>query len=46
MQIIKDDNRPIFVAVDNNEVVLGYVFCIFEQYLDSNIFNRCKNIIY
>ena len=24
MQIIKDDNRPIFVAVDNNEVVLGY----------------------
>lgn len=44
MQIIKDDNRPIFVAVDNNEVVLGYVFCIFEQYLDSNILTDVKTL--
>lgn len=28
--IIADDNRPIFVAVDDNDYVLGYAFCIFK----------------
>lgn len=29
--LIADDERPIFVAVDDNEYVLGYAFCIFEK---------------
>lgn len=30
--LITDDERPIFVAVDDNEYVLGYAFCIFEKH--------------
>ncbi len=29
--LIADDERPIFVAVDDKEYVLGYAFCIFEK---------------
>ena len=29
--IIAADNTPIFVAVDENETVLGYAFCIYEE---------------
>ena len=32
--IIADDNTPIFVAV-NEEKVLGYAFCIYEEVKDS-----------
>lgn len=27
-EIIKDDNRPIYVATDSEDVVVGYAFCI------------------
>lgn len=36
-ELIHDDSRPIFVAVDDQERVLGYAFCIFQQHLDDNI---------
>lgn len=36
-KLIHDDSRPIFVAVDDQERVLGYAFCIFQQHLDDNI---------
>ena len=29
--IIIDDNTPIFVAVNEDEKVLGYAFCIYEE---------------
>ena len=32
MEIIKDDNCPIFVAVDENDYMLGYSFCIINEY--------------
>ena len=34
--LIHDDGRPIFVA-DDGGAVLGYAFCIFEQYVNDNI---------
>lgn len=34
--IIKDDNRPVYVAVDDNDEVLGYVFCILKEQPFSN----------
>ena len=37
MEIIADDKRPIFVGVDENEEVLGYAFCIFQQHKDSHV---------
>lgn len=42
--IIGDDNAPIFVAVDDNEEVLGYAFCRFIQHTNSNIFTDVKSL--
>lgn len=44
MTIIADDRRPIFVAVDENEEVLGYAFCVFQQHINSNIFTDVKTL--
>ncbi len=41
--IIADDNRPIFVADVNGEV-LGYAFCIFQQHIDNNILTDIKTL--
>ena len=32
LELVKDDSRPIFVAVDDSEYVMGYAFCIFEDH--------------
>lgn len=44
LAIILDDMRPIFVAVDENENVLGYAFCIFQQHLNNNILTDIKTL--
>jgi len=41
-ELIKDDTRPIFVA-DDGEVV-GYAFCIIQQYMDNNILTDIKTL--
>ena len=43
INIIKNDDRPIFVAIDN-DVVLGYAFCIFQQHKDNNILTDVKTL--
>lgn len=30
-ELIADDSRPIFVACDEQDSVLGYAFCVFQQ---------------
>uniref|UniRef100_UPI004055E1A4 N-acetyltransferase family protein n=1 Tax=Acetatifactor sp. TaxID=1872090 RepID=UPI004055E1A4 len=42
--IITDDSKPIFVAVDENEDVLGYAFCIFQQHINNNILTEIKTL--
>ncbi len=42
-EILKDENRPIFVAEENGQVV-GYAFCILVQYKDSNILTDIKTL--
>ena len=42
--IIKDDKTPILVAVDDDETVLGYAFCIFQQHLNNNILTDIKTL--
>lgn len=42
--IIADDHTPIFVAVDDKDVVMGYSFCIFKQFVDDNILTDIKTI--
>lgn len=36
LQIFKDDNKPIYVAVDANDNVVGYAFCELKQQPFSN----------
>ena len=42
--IIEDDTRPIFVAVDDNNDVSGYVFCIFQQHINNNILTDVRTL--
>ena len=42
--LIKDENRPIIVNVDENDEVLGYCFCIYQQHLDNSILTDIKTL--
>lgn len=42
--IIADENAPIFVAVDEQEEVLGYAFCRFIQHVNNNILTDIKTL--
>jgi len=42
--IIADDSKPIFVAVDEAEEVLGYAFCMFQQHINNNILTDIKTL--
>ncbi len=42
--IIYDDKTPIFVAVDEENRVVGYAFCIFQQHIGNNILTDIKTL--
>lgn len=42
--IIEDDAKPIFVAVDEADEVLGYAFCVFIQHMNNNILTDIKTL--
>lgn len=42
--LLADDCRPIFVAVDEKEEMLGYAFCIFQQHLNNNILTDIRTL--
>ena len=42
--IIADNDRPIFVAVDESNEVLGYAFCIFEDYAGDTVRTPIKTL--
>ncbi len=44
LAIIQDDNRPIFVGVNNEDEVMGYAFCIFQQHVNDNILTAVKTL--
>lgn len=43
-ELIHDENRPIFTAVDEAGRVLGYAFCIFQQHVNDNILTDIKTL--
>lgn len=43
-KIILDDNTPVLVAVDEDEEILGYSFCIFQQHANSNHLTDIKTL--
>ena len=42
--LIADDTRPIFVAVDEDDRVLGYSFCIITEQKNNNILTDMKTL--
>lgn len=42
--IIEDDSRPIFVARDEQGIVMGYAFCVYQQYVNNNILTDVKTL--
>ena len=42
-EIIADDNKPIFVYVEDGKL-LGYAFCIFQQHSDDNILTDVRTL--
>ena len=39
-----DESRPIFVAVEEEETVLGYAFCLFQQHLGDPILTDIQTL--
>lgn len=35
-EILKDENTPVFAAVDENDELAGYAFCVMNDYSGSN----------
>lgn len=42
--LLKDDTRPVFVGVDEENRVMGYAFCVFVQHLNDNILTDIKSL--
>lgn len=42
--LIADDTRPVFVAVDENDHVVGYSFCIITEQKNNNILTDMKTL--
>ena len=42
--LISDENRPILVSVDENDEVMGYCFCIFEQHKGNSVLTDVKTL--
>ena len=43
-ELIKDDTKPIFVCVDEEEIVLGYAFCVWQQHVNNEILTDIKTL--
>lgn len=44
LDIFKDDTKPIFVGVDEEGNVLGYAFCVYQQYVNHNVLTDIKTL--
>ena len=42
--LLADKERPILVAVDENDSVMGYCFCIFQQHNDNSVLTDIKTL--
>jgi len=43
-ELIKNDTKPIFVCVDEEETVLGYAFCVWQQHVNNEILTDIKTL--
>ena len=42
--MINDDEKPILVYVNEEDEVLGYCFCVFQQHVDNNVLTDIKTL--
>lgn len=42
--LLRDETRPVFVGVNEEDRVLGYAFCIFVQHLNDNVLTDIKTL--
>ncbi len=43
-KIISDENTPILVYADENDIVRGYAFCIFQRHIGDNIMTDIRTL--
>lgn len=43
-ELLKDEQRPILVSVDENDEVMGYCFCIFQQHINNSVLTDIKTL--
>ncbi len=43
-RLLSDERRPILVAVDESDEVIGYCFCIFQQHKDNSVLTDIKTL--
>ena len=43
-EIIENDKKPIFVAVDESDEVRGYAFCVYQQHINDNILTDVRTL--
>lgn len=43
-ELLKDEKRPILVFVDENDNVMGYCFCIFQQHQNNSVLTDIKTL--
>lgn len=44
IDIIHNEKTPILIAADEEDKVMGYAFCIFQQHINSNIMTDIKTL--
>lgn len=43
-EILSDESRPILVSVDENDEVMGYAFCVYQQHVGSQLMTDIKTL--
>lgn len=44
LRLIGDSERPILVSVDEEDMVMGYCFCIFQQHVGNSVMSDIKTL--
>lgn len=44
LEILADPGRPVLVAADPADLVQGYAFCVFKQFVDDNIMTDIRTL--
>ena len=42
--LLKDEARPILIAVNESDEVLGYCFCIYQRHVDNSVLTDIKTL--